>query len=45
MMAFSCSVFVYIFRGADTSDGVQYSGLKTLYSTPCDALAKTKNTV
>ena len=38
----SNSVFVYIFWKASTSDGVQYSGLKTLHCTPSDVLALPK---
>ena len=39
---FSYSVFVYIFLLSSTSDGVQYSGLKTLHCTPSDVLAFVK---
>ena len=42
MRPFSYSVFVYIFRRASTSDGVQYSGLKTLHCSPSDVLALPK---
>ena len=42
MRPFSHRVFVYIFRGPSTSDGVQYSSLKTLHCTPSDMLAPPK---
>ena len=42
MRSFSYSVFVFIFRRANTSDEVQYSGLKTLHCTPSDAFALPK---
>ena len=42
MGPFSYSVFLYIFRRASRSDGVQYSELKTLHYTPSDVLVLPK---